>query len=71
MARFFHVTNTDNLELRCVGFKKKLEEKYIQKVCSLFKMDAVMLGLRDQTLYKRQRVISLLNYVLYVAQRCC
>ena len=23
----FHVTNTDNLELKCVGFEKKLELK--------------------------------------------
>ena len=34
------MTNTDNLNLKCVGFEKKLELKYIQKVCSLFKMDA-------------------------------
>ena len=26
--------------MNCVGFEKKLEHKYIQKVCSLFKMDA-------------------------------
>jgi len=28
--------------LKCVGFEKKLELRYIQKVCSLFKTDEAL-----------------------------